>query len=63
MICEGLNYLHNGLEDNNHMYHLDLKPDNILLDENMNPKIADFGLSRLFGTTQTHIMKNYEGTP
>ncbi|CAN6363380.1 unnamed protein product [Urochloa humidicola] len=60
-ICEGLNYLHNGSKDN-HMYHLDLKPENILLDENMKPKIADFGLSRLFGTTQTHITKNYAGT-
>ncbi|XP_062198301.1 receptor like protein kinase S.2-like [Phragmites australis] len=60
-ICEGLNYLHNGSKDN-HMYHLDLKPANILLDENMVPKIADFGLSRLFGTTQTHITKNFAGT-
>ncbi|KAJ1256763.1 hypothetical protein BS78_K312800 [Paspalum vaginatum] len=61
-ICEGLNYLHNGSKDN-HMYHLDLKPANILLDENMTPKIADFGLSRLFGTTQTHVTKNFRGTP
>ncbi|CAL4991703.1 unnamed protein product [Urochloa decumbens] len=60
-ICEGLNYLHNGSKDN-HMYHLDLKPENILLDTKMKPKIADFGLSRLFGTTQTHITKNYAGT-
>lgn len=60
-ICEGLNYLHNGSKDN-HIYHLDLKPANILLDENMMPKIADFGLSKLFGSTQTHITRNFAGT-
>ncbi|CAO2149659.1 unnamed protein product [Urochloa humidicola] len=61
-VCEGLNYLHNGSIVGNPIYHLDLKPDNLLLDENMVPKIADFGLSRLFGTTQSHITKNFIGT-
>lgn len=42
-ICEGLHYLHEmGI------VHLDLKPANILLDDNMVPKIADFGISRCF---------------
>ncbi|EAZ18067.1 hypothetical protein OsJ_33613 [Oryza sativa Japonica Group] len=58
--CEGLNYLHNGQEKP--IYHLDLKPENILLDENMAPKIADFGLSRLFESTKTHITKTVNGT-
>ncbi|KAL6660582.1 hypothetical protein ACP70R_001617 [Stipagrostis hirtigluma subsp. patula] len=44
--CEGLNFLHNGHKDP--IYHLNLKPANVLLDMNMVPKIADFGLLRLF---------------
>uniref|UniRef100_A0ACD5TBA8 Uncharacterized protein n=3 Tax=Avena sativa TaxID=4498 RepID=A0ACD5TBA8_AVESA len=39
-ICEGLLHLHD-----KRILHLDLKPGNILLDEHMVPKIADFGLS------------------
>ncbi|XBH60148.1 hypothetical protein VPH35_114780 [Triticum aestivum] len=40
-ICEGLLHLHDLC-----ILHLDLKPGNILVDEHMAPKIADFGLSR-----------------
>ena len=47
-ICEGLSYLHK----EKFIVHMDLKPANILLDVNMVPKIADFGLSRLFGEEQ-----------
>jgi len=50
-VCEGLNHLHNGYTDS--IFHLDLKPANILLDNNMIPKIGDFGLSRLFSTVGT----------
>jgi len=59
-ICEGLNYLHEELKPP--IYHLDLKPANILLDNNMLPKLADFGLSRLFGEEQTRITKSCIGT-
>jgi serine/threonine protein kinase len=43
-ICDGLYYMHNVMG----LVHLDIKPSNILLDENMVPKIADFGTSRSF---------------
>ncbi|KAM0837343.1 hypothetical protein ACQ4PT_061720 [Festuca glaucescens] len=50
-ICNGLNFLHEECR----MVHLDLKPENILMDVKMKPKIADFGLSRIFGDQQSRI--------
>ncbi|KAM3215242.1 hypothetical protein ACQJBY_067304 [Aegilops geniculata] len=48
-ICEGLYHLHKEKQ----IFHMDMKPDNILLDNDMVPKITDFGLSRLDEMTQT----------
>ncbi|KAF7098881.1 hypothetical protein CFC21_100582 [Triticum aestivum] len=45
----GLHHLHNEKQ----IYHMDLKPDNILLDNDMVPKITDFGLSRLDEKSKT----------
>ncbi|XP_051206702.2 cysteine-rich receptor-like protein kinase 44 [Lolium perenne] len=59
-ICEGLEYLHEKLKPP--MYHLDLKPANILLDENMSAKIADFGVSRLFLEEKTRKTNTVLGT-
>lgn len=44
------------------IYHLDLKPENILLDENMMPKLADFGLSRLVDNEHTRATESPVGT-
>ncbi|XP_019195142.1 PREDICTED: rust resistance kinase Lr10-like [Ipomoea nil] len=44
-IAKGIEYLHQGCDQQ--ILHFDIKPSNILLDHNMNPKICDFGLAKL----------------
>jgi len=62
-ICYGLHYLHEEWQVTP-IIHMDLKPANIMLDGNMVPKIADFGLSRLFGEEQTRTCtRSCNGTP
>ncbi|KAL2977365.1 hypothetical protein AAZX31_13G063100 [Glycine max] len=45
-VARGISYLHHGCEMQ--ILHFDIKPHNILLDENFIPKISDFGLAKLY---------------
>ncbi|KAK2367346.1 LEAF RUST 10 DISEASE-RESISTANCE LOCUS RECEPTOR-LIKE PROTEIN KINASE 2.1 [Trifolium repens] len=45
-VARGIAYLHHGCEMK--ILHFDIKPHNILLDENFIPKISDFGLAKLY---------------
>ncbi|KAM3393313.1 hypothetical protein ACQJBY_014145 [Aegilops geniculata] len=58
--CDGLNHLHNAQEKA--IFHLDLKPSNILLDKNMTPKIADLSLSRIVDSEKSHETEFMHGT-
>ncbi|XP_010450949.1 PREDICTED: LEAF RUST 10 DISEASE-RESISTANCE LOCUS RECEPTOR-LIKE PROTEIN KINASE-like 2.2 [Camelina sativa] len=44
-VARGLEYLHYGCKTR--IVHFDIKPQNVLLDENLRPKVADFGLAKL----------------
>ncbi|XP_073148837.1 cysteine-rich receptor-like protein kinase 42 [Henckelia pumila] len=59
-VAEGIAFLHGGCEYR--IIHRDIKSSNVLLDENLDPKIADFGLVRCFAADQTHLSTGIAGT-
>ncbi|XP_074325075.1 PR5-like receptor kinase [Apium graveolens] len=61
-IARGLEYLHRGCSIR--ILHFDIKPHNILLDEEFCPKISDFGLAKLcLGKESIISMQHMRGTP
>ncbi|XP_042520703.1 rust resistance kinase Lr10-like [Macadamia integrifolia] len=52
-IARGIEYLHQGCDQR--ILHFDIKPHNILLDKNFNPKISDFGLAILCAKGQSNV--------
>ncbi|KAI3747607.1 hypothetical protein L6452_10122 [Arctium lappa] len=59
-VARGLSHLHN--EFHVKIIHRDIKSNNILLDNDFQPKIADFGLSRFQAEDQTHVSTQLAGT-
>ncbi|KAG0521696.1 hypothetical protein BDA96_08G183100 [Sorghum bicolor] len=59
-VADGLTYLHE--EVHPPIVHRDIKASNILLDRNLRPKIADFGLAKFFPGNMTHISTRVAGT-
>ncbi|XP_028056671.1 G-type lectin S-receptor-like serine/threonine-protein kinase SD2-5 [Camellia sinensis] len=60
-IAKGLTYLHEKYRQK--IFHLDIKPQNILLDKYFNTKISNFGLSKLINRDQSQVATMMKETP
>ncbi|EEF46467.1 proline-rich receptor-like protein kinase PERK15 isoform X1 [Ricinus communis] len=58
--AKALAYLHEGCKPK--IIHRDIKAENILLDQDFEPKIADFGLAKDFSNSVSHISTDPKGT-
>ena len=58
--CCRLAYLHEAIEPK--VVHRDIKSSNILIDDDFNCKISDFGLAKLLGAGKSHITTRVMGT-
>ncbi|XP_050254856.1 rust resistance kinase Lr10-like [Quercus robur] len=52
-VAHGIEYLHQGCDMQ--ILHFDIKPHNILLNENFIPKVSDFGLAKLYSTNDSIV--------
>nr|AMM43059.1 LRR-RLK [Vernicia montana] len=59
-IAKGLAFLHE--ESKLKVVHRDIKPTNVLLDKDLNAKISDFGLAKLYEAEKTHVITRIAGT-
>lgn len=55
-----LAYLHEAIEPK--VVHRDIKSSNILIDDEFNAKVSDFGLAKLLGAGKSHITTRVMGT-
>ncbi|VAH55500.1 unnamed protein product [Triticum turgidum subsp. durum] len=60
-IAKGLAYLHE--ECMKKIAHLDIKPQNILFDDDFNAKLSDFGLCKLIDRDMSQVFTRMRGTP
>uniref|UniRef100_A0ACD5VC87 Uncharacterized protein n=1 Tax=Avena sativa TaxID=4498 RepID=A0ACD5VC87_AVESA len=59
-VARGLAYLHEACRDR--IIHCDVKPQNILLDASLRPKIADFGMAKFVGRDFSRVLTTMRGT-
>jgi serine/threonine protein kinase len=58
--ARGLAYLHQDCESK--IVHCDIKPENVLLDDQFLAKVSDFGLAKLMTREQSHVFTTLRGT-
>jgi serine/threonine protein kinase len=61
-LAHALAYIHEDSSDRRFVIHKDIKPENIMIGEDFNPKLGDFGLAKFFNHGQSATMESPFGT-